>query len=311
MIPVLAQQPVVQITVFGLSAGAVFALFALGLVLIYRTTGVLNFAHWAIGLLALVLYALVTGAGVPGWLGLVVALPASAAAGVVAYRAVFRRVSRARQIVVILITIGVAQLYSSLAAMALGFQQYTRMSGWLPGGQLRLGSVALDASEVITFTGAIGIAVGLGLWLRKSRTGRALRAVAQNREAAALAGIDDVRYSSIAWAIGSVLAALALLLVFPHAAGGTSGLISTGDLTAFGSLLIPAFGAALVGGLVHLPLAIVGGFVFGLTQELLILAPPPFSQLRSVVAALLIVVLLLIRTERFFATSQELAALQR
>ena len=77
-----------------------------------------------------------------------------------------------------------------------------------------------------------------------------------------------------------------------------------------GTLLIPAFGAALVGGLVNLPMALAGGFAFGLVRELLVLAPKPWSDLRAVAAALLILLLLVLRTERFFVTAQEREALE-
>jgi branched-chain amino acid transport system permease protein len=125
-----------------------------------------------------------------------------------------------------------------------------------------------------------------------------------------LAGIDDIRYSSLAWGIGSGLAALAVLLVMPHVGGERGGLITTFDTTPLGTLLIPAFGAALLGGLVHLPMALAGGFLFGLTRELLVLAPAPWNEMRGTAAAVLIVFLLLLRTERFFATKQELEALE-
>ena len=302
--------PVTEVTVFGLSSGAVFALLALGLVLIYRTTGVMNFAHWAIGLMAVVGYVMATGLGVPTFVAMPLAMVVAIAAGVLAYRLVFKRISGGRQIIVILISIGIAQFYASLAQFALGFEQFTRLKPWLPTGDVQIGSVAVSASEIVTAGVAIVVAFAFLVWFRVSRTGRALRAVAQNREAAMLAGIDDVRYSSIAWGIGSALAALALLLVLPHSAGSQGGLITTFDVTPFGTLLIPAFGAALVGGLVHLPMAMVGGFVFGLARELMILTPKPWSDLRSSVAAILIVALLLLRTERFFASRQELEALE-
>ena len=306
----ISAAPVTEVTVFGLSSGAVFALLALGLVLIYRTTGVMNFAHWAIGLIAVVGYVIGTGLGLPGQVAAPLALALAIGSGVLAYRLVFRRISGARQIIVILISIGIAQLYASLAQFALGFEQFTRLEPWLPAGDVHLGAVAIRASEIATASVAIAVAFGFLIWFRLSRAGRALRAVAQNREAAMLAGIDDVRYSSIAWGIGSALAALALLLVLPHSAGEQGGLITTFDVTPFGTLLIPAFGAALVGGLVHLPMAMVGGFIFGLARELTILAPKPWSDMRSSVAAILIVFLLLLRTERFFASRQELEALE-
>lgn len=305
-----AIQPVVEIATFGLSSGAVFGLLALGLVLIYRTTGVMNFAHWAIGLLGVVVYALLTGVGLPPILAFSISLPVSTASGVIAYRLIFSRVARANHIVVILIAFGVAQLYTSIAAMVLGFQEFTKLPGWLPVRDMKLLGTTVRSSELITTAIAVVIAVGFLFWFRLSRTGRALRAVAQNREAAVLAGIDGTKYSSIAWGIGSALAGLAILLVLPHVAGEQGGLINTFDLTPLGTLLIPAFGAALVGGLVNLPMALVGGFVFGLSRELLVLAPQPWSEMRGAIAALMIVVLLLLRTERFFATKQELEALE-
>ncbi|MEA2433640.1 MAG: branched-chain amino acid transport system permease protein [Actinomycetota bacterium] len=302
--------PVAQVTSFGLAAGAVFGLLALGLVLIYRTTGIMNFAHWAIGLMSAVTYALLTAHGAPPWVGIALSIPFAIALGVLAYRLVFRRISRSNQVIVILVSLGIAQLYSSLATMVLGFQEFTPLEPWLPVRDLTIGSITVRTTEIITVAIAIGVAFGFLVWFRVSRTGRALRAVAQNREAAMLAGIDDIRYSSLAWGIGSGLAALAVLLVMPHVGGERGGLITTFDTTPLGTLLIPAFGAALLGGLVHLPMALAGGFLFGLTRELLVLAPAPWNEMRGTAAAVLIVFLLLLRTERFFATKQELEALE-
>lgn len=302
--------PVVEVTATGISLGAVFGLLALGLALIYRTTGVMNFAHWAIGILGIVVYALLTGLDVSPLLSMLAAVLFSTAAGVLAYRGVFRRVSRGNQIIVILIAVAIAQFYSSIGALILRFRTFTRLPPWMPVTDIKIGVSIFRSTELITAGLAVVIAFGFLTWLRVSQTGRALRAVAQNREAAMLAGIDDVKYSSLAWGIGSALAAISLLLVMPHKAGAQGGLINTIDLTPLGTLMIPAFGAALVGGLINLPMALLGGVIFGLSQELLVLAPQPWSGLRSVVAAVLIVFLLLLRTERFFATRQELEALE-
>jgi branched-chain amino acid transport system permease protein len=307
---ILAAKPYLEVGIFGLSSGAVFGLLALGLVLIYRTTGTMNFAHWAVGLWGLITYAILTGLGFQAQASVVIAIAASIVAGVLAYRLVFRRVSRGNQVVTILIAIGVAQFYAGLGVLALGLKSFTRLAPWLPTNSIEVGNASLRMSEIITALSAVVIAFGFLVWFRTSRTGKALRAVAQNREAAMLAGIDDLKYSSIAWGIGSALAALAILLVLPHTAGKQGGTISPFTTTPLGTLLIPAFGAALVGGLVNLPMALVGGLIFGLAQNLLILAPQPWSDLRSLLAAVLILVLLLLRTERFFATRQELEALE-
>src|SRR5207245_336034 len=82
----IATLPYLEVTMAGLAAGAVFGLLALGLVLIYRTTGVLNFGHWAIGLMGITVYALLTGAGLPVGVALVLAIATSILTGVLAYR---------------------------------------------------------------------------------------------------------------------------------------------------------------------------------------------------------------------------------
>jgi branched-chain amino acid transport system permease protein len=304
----IASQPYLEVTVAGLSQGAVFGLLALGLVLIYRTTGVLNFGHWAIGLMGITTYALLTGTGVPVLLAVVAAIATSIVAGVLSYRLVFRRVPRSSQIIVILIAFGVAQLFSSVSQLALGFKSLTTLPGWIPADTFHIGGASIYFKDVVTFTLAIGLGLGFLIWFRTSRTGRALRAVAQNREAALLAGIDDVKYSSIAWGIGAALAALSLLLLLPHRANN-QGLITTVDLTPLGTILVPAFGAALVGGLVNMPAALAGGFLFGLAQNLAVLSPA-LSNLKDTIAAGLIVILLLARTERLFTTQQEREALE-
>ena len=310
----IATQPYFEVTVAGLAQGAVFGLLALGLVLIYRTTGVLNFGHWAIGLMGITVYIGLTSAHTPVLFAVLITMAVCAAIGVLAYRFVFRHVPRSSQIIVILIAFGVAQLLSALAEMALGFKAQVTMPGWLPAFTFHFGGATLKSSDLFTFLFAIGLGLGFLVWFRVSRTGRALRAVAQNREAALLAGIDDVKYSSIAWAIGAGLAAIAILLLIPHKAtasgGGYQGYINTFDLTPLGTLLIPAFGAALVGGLVNMPAALAGGFVFGLAQNLRVLAPVPWNKLTYTIPAMMIVILLLLRTERLFTTQQEREALE-
>src|SRR5437763_7536610 len=216
----IATQPYLEVTVAGLAAGAVFGLLALGLVLIYRTTGVLNFGHWAIGLMGITMYSLLTGAGAPVGIAALVAIVVSILVGILSYRFVFRWVPRTSQIIVILIAFGVAQLFSSISALALGFKTFTTLPGWIPAHTFHMGGATIYLYELVTFVVAIGLGVGFLIWFRTSRTGRALRAVAQNREAALLAGIDDVKYSTIAWAIGAALAGLALRMSLPHRAHG-------------------------------------------------------------------------------------------
>src|SRR5438067_637623 len=188
----IATQPYLEVTVAGLAQGAVYGLLALGLVLIYRTTGVLNFGHWAVGLMGITLYIGLTSGHVPVIVAVLITIAACAVIGVLAYRLVFRHVSRSNQIILILIAFGVAQLLSALAEMALGFKAQVTMPGWLPAFIIHFGGATLQSRDIFTALFAIGLGVGFLVWFWMSRTCRALRAVAQMCEAALSAGIDVV-----------------------------------------------------------------------------------------------------------------------
>lgn len=301
-----------QVAVIGLAKSGVIALLAVGLVLIHRTTGIINLAHWATGLLAVVTYVLLTaGLGVPPLLAALLGMAVSIGAGVASQRLVFQRVQRSEQVTAILISLGVGAFLAGIAQMALrGQRGDIIVEPFLPGGQVGIGGTVVTVAELLTIAVALATAAVLLPWLSRSRQGRALRAVAQNREAAELAGIDAERYAELAWVIGSGLAGAALLLLIPHSAGDRGGILSVVHLVPLGSLLIPAFGAALVGGLINLPAAVAGSLLFGLVEELMILAPQAIADERDVMAYVFITILLLLRTERFFASSAELEALR-
>lgn len=301
-----------QVAVIGLAKSGVIAMLAIGIVLIYRTTGVVNLAHWAMGLLGVVVYVLISqSTPLPNALVAVVGIAAAVGAGLLAQRVVFSRLRRGDGVTMILVALGVGAFFAAVAQMLLrGQRGEILVEPTLPTGQIVLAGTVTTYAELITIAVAIGTAAVLLPWLQRSRTGRALRAVAQNREAAELAGIDAKRYAELAWMIGSGLAGAALLLLIPHSAGDRGGVLSVVHLVPLGSLLIPAFGAALVGGMISLNAALAGSLIFGLVQEILILAPAPISDERDILAYVVITVLLLLRTERFFATNAELEALR-
>lgn len=302
-----------QVAVVGLAKSGIIAMLAIGVVLIYRTTGVVNLAHWALGLLSVVAYVLLTQSidVIPNVVLAAAGLGLSVLAGVLAQKLVFSRLERSDAVTMILIALGVGAFLAAAAQMMLrGQRGEIIVEPFLPPGQIVLGSTIMTIPELITIGVTLAISGALLPWLKRSRTGRALRAVAQNREAAQLSGIDARRYAELAWIIGSALAALGLLLLIPHSAGDRGGVLSVVHLVPLGSLLIPAFGAALVGGMISLPAALGGSLIFGLVQELMILAPKPIADERDVLAYVAITILLLLRTERFFASQAELEALR-
>lgn len=302
-----------QVAVVGLSKSGIIAMLAIGVVLIYRTTGVVNLAHWALGLLSVVAYVLLTQTlgAIPNVVLALAGLGLSVVAGVLAQRLVFSRLSRNDEVTMILIALGVGAFFAAVAQMMLrGQRGEIIVEPFIPGGDIVFAGTVMTVAELVTIGTALAMSALLLPWIKRSRSGRALRAVAQNREAAQLAGIDARRYAELAWIIGSALAALAMLLLIPHSAGSSGGVLSVVHLVPLGALLIPAFGAALVGGMISLPAALAGSLIFGLVQELMILAPKPIADERDVLAYVAITILLLLRTERFFASQAELEALR-
>jgi ABC-type branched-subunit amino acid transport system permease subunit len=137
--------------------------------------------------------------------------------------------------------------------------------------------------------------------MRRTEFGVKVRALAQNRMAARLAGIDDRRVERRTWALAGATAGLAGVLVVPF------GALSPLALSGF---QLKALAAALVGGFASLPAVLAGGLGLGVVQELLVGAPAPFNGMRTVLASVLVLVLLLVRVERFFVSSFEARAVE-
>ncbi|HET7652595.1 MAG TPA: ABC transporter permease [Acidimicrobiales bacterium] len=296
----------VQYAVLGLAIGAVFALLAVGIVLVYRASGVLNFAHASMGTAAAYVdfELLERYPSLPVGVALVIAVAFGAVLGVVVHRVAFAPVARASQVVKLLVSFGVAGVIQGGVGLL-----------WGPlGTPSAFGHSLLPLTDGVSIAGAVvpyqrlalvvlGVAASVGLSLLLARTafGVQVRALAQNPLAARLSGIDDRRIERTTWAIAGASAALAAVLVVPF--GAISPLALSG-------IQLKSLAAALVGGFVSAPAALAGGLGLGLAQELLVGAPSPVNGLRGVIATALVLVLLLVRVERFFVSEQEARALE-
>lgn len=296
----------VQYAIFGLAVGAVFALLAVGIVLVYRASGVLNFAHASMGTAAAYVNfeLLERHDWLPVGAALVVAMAFGAVLGVVVHRIAFTPVARASQVVKLLVSFGVAGVLQGLIGLL-----------WGPlGTPSAFGHSLLPLTDGVSIAGAVipyqrlalvvlGVTAGVALALLLSRTGFGVqvRALAQNPLAARLSGIDDRRVERVTWAVAGASAALAGVLVVPF--GAMSPLALSG-------IQLKALAAALVGGFVSAGAAVAGGLGLGLAQELLVAAPAPFNGFRGAIATGLVLVLLLVRVERFFVSDQEARALE-
>lgn len=283
-----------EILVVGALAGMAYAVLAAGLVLVYRATGVINFAHGEIGALgAAVLAKLVLDHGWNFWIALAVVLVGGGALGALIETTVIRRLARGPKLALLVATIGIAQLL--LVAQLLLPRVRLENAGPFPsplGKSLTIGNLVLNSPHFMIIAFVPAVVVGLGMLLQRTPWGLAIRAAADNRDAAELAAISTRRVSTMVWVLAGVLSTLTVILVNPLRNVNVGGL---GIAEALGpGLLLRALAAALVGRLVSLPLALVGGIGIGVVEALVFanVADPSWSEL---LLFLLVLTLVLVR----------------
>ena len=258
----------IEIIVIGILTGLAYSVLAAGLVLVYRATKVINFAHGEIGaFLAAVMAKIVLDGGLNYWAGLAVVTVLGGLVGAVIELFVIRRLSRGPQLALLVATIGIAQL------LLLGQFLLPKVSpqhiGPYPTPLDRsatVGTLVLRSPHFMMMAFAPAVIVGLAVFLNRTPWGLAIRASAENRDAAELAGISTRRVSTMVWVLAGVLSTLTVVLVNPLrnvSVGWTAG-------EALGpGLLMRALAAALVGRLTSLPLALAGGVGVGIVEALL------------------------------------------
>jgi branched-subunit amino acid ABC-type transport system permease component len=296
----------VQYAIFGLGIGAVFALLGAGVVLVYRASGVLNFAHASMGMAcAYVNFELLERIdGLPVGVALVAAVAFGAGLGVAAHRLVFVPLAKASQVVKLLASFGLAGVIQGAVGLVwteLGTPVVFGHSLFALNRGVNLGGAVVPWQRVALVVVGSAVAIGLALLLSRTEFGVQVRALAQNRMAARLAGIDDRRVERRTWALAGATAGLAGVLVIPF------GALSPLALSGF---QLKALAAALVGGFASLPAVLAGGLGLGVVQELLVGAPAPFNGMRAVLASALVLLLLLLRVERFFVSALEARAVE-
>ncbi len=257
--PVTSQTFLVT-TYIGLFLGALWAMYATGLVVVYTTTGVFNFAQGAIGVFAAFLYwELHVNRGWHSLLALFVVVGLFAPAlGVVLDILIMRRLRTASLVVQLMVTVAIMVLLLSVVG-DIWEADTPRRVPYLFGinNGIDLGPSQLPWHRLIVFVVAIAIAVSMRFLLRRTRIGTAMRAVVDNRELAALNGARPNVVSSTSWALGSMMGALGGILIAPEL-----GL----DPATLNNVVIIAFAAAAFGALKNLPMAVIGAMLIGLLR---------------------------------------------
>ncbi len=246
-------------TVTGVSVAAVYAIAACGLVVTYTTSGIFNFAHGAVGMMAAFTYwQFHTAWGWDTtWSLIMVVFVVAPLFGAVIERVVMRGLQGASEAVKVVVTVSLL-----LALLGLGNVLWPSGVGrfnqeFFAGSTVRIGGVNVSYHRLIILGTAAAVAVLLRVLLYRTRAGIAMRAVVDDRALVQLNGGRPYRSAMIAWAIGSALAAISGIFVSP--AFGLKQL----DLTL---LVVNAFAAAVVGRLRSLPMAFVGAMILGLTE---------------------------------------------
>jgi branched-chain amino acid transport system permease protein len=284
-----------ELVLIGIAIGALYSLAALGIVLIYSTTGVLNFAHGAIGMFAaFIAYEFGVVRGWPAPIAVLLALAFAAAFGWAMERFTLRPLRERPVLTRVIVTLGWLLVIQSVAGLIWKDTAYHVPLQIFPASGVRVGQLTLGYNEIANVVVAAVLAVLLGLFLRLSPLGVAMRATADNPSAARLLGIGVNRVSASAWILGALLAGIAGLLLAPLVT------LNTTNLTV---LVIEALGAALIGGLTNLGLTFAGGIALGVGQSLLVALPVPGGAKEVLTFAVILAVLLLRREVRTLAIS--------
>lgn len=245
-----------QLTMTGLTNGAVFALVALGFVLIYKSSDVINFAQGEFLLVgAYLIYALVAEFGLPWSLGILITLGLAVLLGILVERLVLRPLIGEPVISVIMVTIGISSLLRAIVNAIWG--TYGRaFPAFIPSTNVYIFNAVVPADRLIAIALGVVLLGAFTLFFRYSADGIAMRATADDQQAALSMGISVKHIFAVAWSISAVTAAVAGALVANIV--GVSG-----DVSRIGLRVFPV---VILGGLDSVPGAVIGGVIIGLLE---------------------------------------------
>ena len=275
----------VQGLINGLNQGAIYALIALGYTMVYGIAKMLNFAHGDVIMVgAYIVFALTSYAGVNPYLALVISMAACTLLGMAIERFAYKPLRGASPLAVLITAIGVSYFLQNMALLIFGSQakSFTSIVN-LPALTLAGGKITISAETIVTIIVSLIIMVSLTLFVNKTKPGRAMLAVSEDKGAAQLMGVNVNATISLTFAIGSGLAAVAGVLLcsaYPTLSSQTGAMPG-----------IKAFVAAVLGGIGSIPGAVIGGVLIGVI-EILSRSYISSQMADAIVFAVLIIVLL-------------------
>lgn len=270
----------------GISLGSVYAIIALGYTMVYGIAKMLNFAHGDVIMIgAYMAFIASSWLGLNPLLAVLIAIVVCTLLGVLIERFAYKPLRNASSLAVLITAIGMSYLLQNSALLIFGSnpKNFTSITSGIPSVSLFDGSLIITSESIVTIIACIVIMIGLTVFTKRSKMGKAMRAVSEDKDAAELMGINVNVTISVTFAIGSALAAVAGVLL----CSAYPVLIpTTGSMPG-----IKAFTAAVFGGIGSIPGAMLGGILLGIIE---IFAKSYISTQLSdaIVFAVLIIVLL-------------------
>ncbi|MEG1972822.1 MAG: branched-chain amino acid ABC transporter permease, partial [Oscillospiraceae bacterium] len=239
---------------------SVYALVALGYTMVYGIAKMLNFAHGdliMVGAFSAIVF--ISSFGLPVWISVVLSVVCCVVFGVLIEKIAYKPLRKAPPLSVLITAIGVSYFLQSLALIIFGSNQRS-FPNIITAKAMQIGKLTIKGESIVTLIATFAIMVGLTLFINKTKMGKAMRAVSEDKEAAELMGISVNRTITITFAIGSALAAVAGVFF-----GSTYGFVGPYSGSMPG---IKAFVAAVFGGIGSIPGAMVGGLLLGIIENL-------------------------------------------
>jgi branched-chain amino acid transport system permease protein len=248
----------IQLVIDGIAIGSIYGALALALVLIFRSTGLVNFAQGEMAMFSTFIAWGLVEAGLPLGVALLSALILSFAGGMVIERVLIRPVENADPLTILIVTLGLFILINSAAGWIWGFEN-RGFPSFLPDGSAEIGNVNISYESVGIVAILLGVSGLLVLLFQRTKLGLAMRAAAANPASSRLVGINVGRTLMIGWGLAALLGALAGVLVAPQLFL---------DVNFMGGVLVYSFAAATLGGFDSPKGAIIGGWIIGVAETL-------------------------------------------
>ncbi len=284
----------------GLVTGSIYALIALSLVIIYKSTQVINFAGGEIVMIGAYLAMFILFfTGISYWIVVPLCALGTFIVGISFERVVLTRV-KGRQmagqsilVAMVIATVGLSYVLKGFVRLFPYTEEVRSLPPMVDSAPIFIGPAVITMQDVVIVVVAVASMSATWMFFQFTPLGRALRATADNSRAAVLVGIPIARMSALVWGIACGLSAIAGILIAPK-------VLMTPDM---GTLIILAFAAAIIGGFTNIPGIIVGGFLLGIVENIVGLTIS--SNAISVTPFVVIILVLLLRPQGLFGGSSE------